>query len=104
MNDSLYVFFADQKVGVLQQEEGSDISFQYSMEWLERGLGAISISLPLREEKYTAKKNSFFANLLPEGDFRIKIERLFQISSGNDFALLQAIGGDCAGALSIASE
>ena len=104
MNDSLYVFFADKKVGVLQQEEGNEISFQYSMEWLEGGLGAISVSLPLREEKYTARKNSFFANLLPEGDFRIKIERLFQISSGNDFALLQAIGGDCAGALSIGSE
>ena len=45
--------------------------------------------------------HTFFANLLPEGNARTQLARRFGISVGNDFALLEAIGGDCAGAISL---
>ncbi|MEQ9322333.1 MAG: type II toxin-antitoxin system HipA family toxin, partial [Polyangiaceae bacterium] len=46
----------------------------------------------------------FFTNLLPEGATRERICARLKISVGNDFALLRAIGGECAGALSLLPE
>ena len=42
----------------------------------------------------------FFAGLLPEQDKRDQFARVIGVSERNDFALLDAIGGDCAGAVS----
>jgi serine/threonine-protein kinase HipA len=64
----------------------------------------ISFSMPVREEVYQEEAQSFFGNLLPEGDFRRKIEQIFKVSSDNDFSLIKEIGGDCAGALSIGNH
>jgi serine/threonine-protein kinase HipA len=44
---------------------------------------------------------AFFANLLPEGDIRRQVARQLGVSADNIFALLEGIGGDCAGAVSI---
>jgi serine/threonine-protein kinase HipA len=41
----------------------------------------------------------FFAGLLPEGRLRQLIAQQCQVSNQNDFALLNAIGGECAGAI-----
>ncbi|MDH4458680.1 MAG: type II toxin-antitoxin system HipA family toxin [Nevskia sp.] len=61
---------------------------------------AISQSLPLREDAYDGPEvEAFFGNLLPEGDIRTAVARRLQISERNDYALLDALGGDCAGAL-----
>ncbi|MEO1335712.1 MAG: type II toxin-antitoxin system HipA family toxin, partial [Myxococcota bacterium] len=43
----------------------------------------------------------FFGNLLPEGQVRQAVARRLGLSEDNDWAMLAAIGGDCAGALSI---
>lgn len=61
-------------------------------------------SLPLSEEVNSVAAHNFFANLLPEGDFRRKVERQYKVSSHNDYSLIITIGGDCAGALTIAQE
>ena len=64
---------------------------------------AISISLPLSPDPYQpedALAHRFFANLLPEGRVRENIVRDLKIPD-SDFDLLRAIGGECAGALSI---
>lgn len=45
--------------------------------------------------------DGFFSNLLPEGEVRQQIARRLGVSVGNDFGLLTAIGGDCAGAVSL---
>ncbi len=45
----------------------------------------------------------YFANLLPEAN-RIRICRERKISVDNDFELLRAIGGECAGAFSILGD
>ena len=60
----------------------------------------LSQSLPLQVEPFSDQKcRPFFAGLLPEGQLRQRLARQCQISQGNDFGLLAAIGGDCAGAV-----
>ena len=105
--DRLNVWCNGGHVGYLWRDGKNDIGFQYSEEWLENPVRfPISVTLPLRSESYEAggKKrvaHNFFANLLPEADSRKRICREKGISEGNDFELLRAIGGECAGALSI---
>lgn len=96
----MLVFWANKKVGTIVQGEGGRIEFTYDNDWLVEGQ-AISLSLPLKKETYHNEAHNFFANLLPEGDFRKQIETIYQITNGNDYSLLNRIGGDCAGALNI---
>jgi HipA-like protein len=77
------------------------IHFSYDHSWVEAKKPMISFSMPVREEVYQEEAQSFFGNLLPEGDFRRRVEQIFKVSSDNDFSLIKEIGGDCAGALSI---
>jgi len=63
---------------------------------------ALSLSLPLQKAPFsTDQATPFFANLLPEGSIRELICRIEGISSRNDMTLLEIIGGECAGAVSI---
>jgi serine/threonine-protein kinase HipA len=60
----------------------------------------LSASLPLQAEPFDDHKaRPFFAGLLPEGQMRRLIAQQFQVSGQNDFALLDHIGGECAGAV-----
>jgi serine/threonine-protein kinase HipA len=47
---------------------------------------------------------AFFAGLLPEAEPRDRIASILGVSGGNDFAILERIGGDCAGAVSLFPE
>lgn len=91
--------FADH-VGVLLQERGR-LAFTYATTWLSREDAiAVSASLPLQAETFDDQATRpFFAGLLPEGQLRRLIAQQFQISGQNDFALLDHIGGECAGAV-----
>jgi hypothetical protein len=61
---------------------------------------ALSASLPLQTEPFDDRKTRpFFSGLLPEGQMRRLIAQQFQVSGQNDFALLDHIGGECAGAV-----
>jgi len=102
MNRALEVWLLGQRVGQLNQVEGR-LNFTYSVRWLEStGAQPLSISLPLRAEPYDDKATRpFFAGLLPEGDKRKLIARALHVSHRNDFALLDGIGGECAGAVSL---
>ncbi len=65
----------------------------------------LSRSLPLRSEVFPGKKaRPFFAGILPEEGPRKKIAEILGISETNDFAMLERIGGECAGAVSLLSE
>ena len=99
----LEVWWGADRVGALEQDESGRLGFRYGDDWLN-GAGArpISFSMPLTDEPYDDKAaHSFFGGLLPESDKRDIIARLFGISPHNDYALLDAIGGDCAGALTL---
>ena len=60
----------------------------------------LSCSLPLQAEPFDDHKTRpYFVGLLPEGKMRRLIAQQFQVSGQNDFALLDHIGGECAGAV-----
>lgn len=91
--------FAD-RVGTLTLVDGR-LNFCYTSGWLsQKNAVSLSVSLPLQVEPFDDRKTRpFFAGLLPEGQMRRLIAQQFQISSQNDFALLDHIGGECAGAV-----
>jgi serine/threonine-protein kinase HipA len=99
----LDVYFRDQLAGSLWLDDRRRFVFQYDAGWLKSSrVFPLSLSLPLRKEPYEDDAaRPFFANLLPEGEIRELIARQFRVSEQNVFALLEKIGGECAGAVSI---
>ncbi len=99
----LDVYFRDRLAGCLWQDEKRRFVFRYDDGWLKSsGAFPLSLSLPLRKEPYADDAaRPFFANLLPEGEIRELIARQFRLSEQNVLALLEKIGGECAGAVSI---
>lgn len=91
--------FAD-RVGTLALVDGR-LNYCYASDWLShKDAVALSTSLPLQAEPFDDRKTRpFFAGLLPEGQMRRLIAQQFQVSVQNDFALLDHIGGECAGAV-----
>lgn len=98
---ALDVYLHGARVGVLERREQARLRFAYSEDALERG-ARLSLSLPPRAEPFEdAECRPFFAGLLPEGEFLRRVARAFGVSAGNPFSLLAAIGGECAGAVSL---
>jgi serine/threonine-protein kinase HipA len=77
------------------------MTFRYAESWLgTSGATPLSQSLPLRKERFARKEcRGFFAGILPEESKREIIARNLGISARNDFAMLEQIGGECAGAV-----
>ena len=102
MNRILEVWLLGQSVGQLIQADGR-LSFSYSPRWLQSSSAQpLSRSLPLRPEPFDDKATRpFFAGLLPEGDKRKLVAMALQVSPQNDYALLNGIGGECAGAVTL---
>jgi serine/threonine-protein kinase HipA len=100
---ALDVYLHENLVGTLERHEQALMAFRYTPAWVEQGGGALSLSLPLREELFDDQEcRPFFAGLLPEGEFLRSIARFFQVSAENPFSVLSEIGGECAGAVSLA--
>jgi len=75
--------------------------FQYAESWLDRpGASALSQSMPLRKERFSRNEcRGYFGGILPEESNREIIARNLGISARNDYAMLEQIGGECAGAV-----
>ena len=102
MSDQLYVHYQQQLIGLITQTASLVMHFKYYDSWLRSSSNfPISHSLPLNGSFADASSHHFFANLLPEGNVREQICKSLKISPNNDFELLKAIGGDCAGAMTI---
>ena len=103
MARQLDVFLGSNKIGVLEQDNHGSLWFGYDTKWLASGSAVpLSASLPLREERYRSKEcRPFFAGLLPEETSRKLVASRFGVSERNDFALLEQIGAECAGAVSL---
>ena len=98
----LVVRHAEGIVGHLERSAEGAVEFAYAAAWLTASHRfPISLSMPLREAPYGEAGLSFFANLLPEAEVRRQLCLQLGISVDNDFGLLAAIGGECAGALTI---
>lgn len=102
MMDKLNVWVEAQHAATLTYSEGV-LGFRYTAPWLESDSAiALSHSLPLQPETFEGTiVNAFFGGLLPEGRLRDLIARHQHVSTGNDFSLLQILGGECAGALAL---
>lgn len=101
MSGRLNVFYESTLVGTLDERDDG-MSFEYTREWIESATAfAISASLPRIPALDARKAQFFFANLLPEANVRTLLCQRLGISVGNDFELLKAIGGECAGALTL---
>ena len=106
MSTILDVYLNTERVGSLRLDKGRRFVFQYGAHWLGRhDATPLSLGLPLRPEPYPDDlSRPFFANLLPESDLRRRIAGKLGLSERNDFALLEAVGGECAGAVSLLAE
>lgn len=89
-------------VGVID-DDGQRLVFRYDDAWLADGDALpLSRQLPLQAEPFEGQKvNVFFGGLLPEAESRDQIARKLGISVNNDFAMLERIGGECAGAIEL---
>lgn len=101
MARTLDVYLYSDLAGHLTQDDDGDMSFKYAESWLQRaGAVPVSNSLPLRKERFRRKEcRGFFAGILPEESKREMIARNLGISARNDYAMLERIGGECAGAV-----
>lgn len=104
MTAPLEVRFGAITVGALRVDDEGRFAFAYEPSWCTRDTRfPVSLTLPIAAREYVGgPAHTFFSNLLPEGAFRQAICARLGISPDNDFGLLQAIGGECAGALSLA--
>jgi serine/threonine-protein kinase HipA len=105
MANVLIVRIGDDVVGRLWLDDKKRFCFQYESSWLKQSRIPLSLSLPLWPDPFLDdESHSFFANLLPEQKMREIIARNLRVSQQNDFGLLERIGGDCAGAVSLYPE
>lgn len=101
----LNVYLHHDLVGQLMLDEGQMV-FAYSADWLGSPHAVpLSQSLPLQKERFSRKIcRGVFAGILPEESKRDMVARNLGISKANDFAMLEQIGGECAGAVSFIPE
>jgi serine/threonine-protein kinase HipA len=101
MKRKLDVYLHRHLVGNLVQDEHGQITFDYAESWLKNPSAiALSHSLPLAKKHFTRNKcRGFFAGILPEEGKREIVAHNLGISARNDYAMLEKIGGECAGAV-----
>lgn len=90
-------------IGQLVADDGGATAFVYAREWLDDPMAhALSLSLPLRAEPFgDAVTRAWFDNLLQENDQLDRAMAAHGIDRGDIVGLLEHIGKDCAGAVSV---
>lgn len=103
MTRTLDVYFDDALCGHLQQDDAGALSFSYVPTYLDlRQPVPISYAMPLRAEPWPDRQaRPFFSGLLPDEGARQRLAAGLGLSAANAFGLLEIIGGECAGALSL---
>ncbi|NTW68784.1 MAG: type II toxin-antitoxin system HipA family toxin [Chlorobiaceae bacterium] len=101
---TLLVLMNGELVGEWKLTSTGSHEFLYAESWLSSPFSRpLSLSIPLREERYSGDiVHSFFDNLLPDNDaIRRRIRDRFATGSIDAFQLLAEIGRDCVGAIQI---
>ena len=95
----LIVYLAGQRAGRLIRKDNGNLQFRYDPDYAGP---PISQAMPKQTEAYPhALCHAVFGGLLLEGDARASLVRNMGVSSSNDYALLEEVGGDCAGAVTL---
>jgi serine/threonine-protein kinase HipA len=103
----LNVYLNGRLVGRLNREASGAIDFRYDAAWLGwEHTFPISLSLPLREDRYIGDAViAVFDNLLPDNeDIRRKVAADRRAEGTDAFSLLSEVGRDCVGALQFLPE
>ena len=88
-NKSINVLWDDCLVGVLAMTPDRSVAFQYSDQWIERGISISPFSLPVSSKVYVPEKTYFdglfgiFADSLPDAWGRLLLNRLLQQKGKN---------------------
>ena len=102
----LDVYLGNEKTGSLFSTDNRGVVFAYDEQYLSNPAAKkLSVSLPLRKQEFSQKECiPFFSGLLPEEDYRRKIAAYLHVSETSTLKLLEALGGECAGLVTITSE
>jgi serine/threonine-protein kinase HipA len=106
-NIPLNVFVNGRLAGVLRRESTGAIDFRYDKQWLAwDATFPISLSLPLREDRYIgAPVIAVFDNLLPDSEsIRRRVAERVGANGIDAYSMLTALGHDCVGALQFLPE
>ncbi len=103
----LNVFVNGRLAGLLRRKSSGAIDFRYDREWLSwDATFPISLSLPLREDRYIGEPViAVFDNLLPDSNsIRRRVAERVGASGTDAYSMLAALGHDCVGALQFLPE
>lgn len=103
----LAVWLGDEHVATLEQTRRRELRLRYTDHAIAvHGLGsvALSVALPVAPRHRGRPVELWAESMLPEGETRTAVEERFGVRRGDTFALLEAIGADCAGAVSFLPE
>ena len=103
MTRALTVWWEGATVGSLTADRPGAMRFAYDGGWVaDPSAAALSVSLPKRLEPFPPRAcRPFFAGLLPEGAQRDAVAAALGVSPANEFDLLDRLGGEVAGALTL---
>jgi serine/threonine-protein kinase HipA len=102
--DELAVWLYGDRVAVLDEERHRPrlIYTETALSRYPLGTPVLSLSLPVRPERHTqGVVRPFLDGLLPEGESRLAVAKDFDVLASDSYALIRAIGRDCAGAVVI---
>jgi serine/threonine-protein kinase HipA len=106
MSNRLTVWWDACVVGCLYLDPFGETQFAYDPAWLaDDSAPALSFSLPKQVEPFHRRAcQPFFGGILPEESQRTAIARALGVSADNEFRLLEYLGGEVAGALTLLPE
>lgn len=106
MSNRLTVWWDARVVGCLYLDPFGETQFAYDSAWLaDDNAPALSFSLPKQAEPFHRREcQPFFGGILPEESQRTAIARALGVSADNEFRLLEYLGGEVAGALTLLPE
>lgn len=95
----LVVHLCGARVGRLLRKDNGNLQFRYDAGYSGP---VVSHCMPVQAEAHPHRLCvAVFGGLLAEGEARETLARNLGVSRSNDFALLQELGGDCAGAITL---
>jgi serine/threonine-protein kinase HipA len=106
MTNRLSVWWDGRISGCLYLGPDGETLFAYDAVWLaDPKAPALSFSLPKQAEPFKRSAvQAFFGGILPEEGQRTAIARALGVSADNEFRLLEYLGGEVAGALTLLPE